>query len=451
MSPALVDRRWVLIASLLGAAAEAAAPGSTERAEALAARALQSAGSSEALADARRALGLTESFNPVEFVRAGRKGEVVEDEFLAARAAYRRHRSPLYEAVGECLVRSGKVAEGARYLRRAVELDPRPERRLRLARALVALHRGREALGVLVALQSLPLPAEALAVAEQAADAAGLPSLQAEIDRVRLAGQDREPRPVFRPAPLVLPERARLDSGGPVRIDAGVTVVYAADASCRTCSADLEQIKRQLPAGARVMVLPASPDRDQELRQALRLYRYDWPVMVGAGTPRSLGLEPPQALIVARDGLVAVTLKAPFGPELGGTLQALAVEDLKETRPRPQSRQRLPEPEVAPRPELLPESLAPGEDAPEPKEFTDAVAAFRAGRPQEAAKLFGVLEARGDGWLLPPEARLNRARCLIAQNRREEARLILLAIGDSRFQAAVDRVLEGGSAPGKAP
>jgi hypothetical protein len=422
-----------------------AGKGNIDRAEGLAAQALQSTGSpAAALADARRALALTESFDPIVFVRAGRKGEVVEDEFLAARSAYRRHRSPLYEAVGECLVRSGKVAEGARYLQRAVDLYPRPERQVRLARALVALHRGREALGALLSPQSLPLTADAVAVAGQAADAAGLPSLQAEIDRVRIGAQTREPRPVFRPG-LALPERSRLDAGGPVRFDAGVTILYVAEASCRTCSADLEQVKRQLPAGARAMVIPASPERDQELRQALRLYRYDWPVVVGAGTPKSLGLEAPQALVVARDGLVAVGVPAPFGAELGAVVQALSIEDVKETRPRPQSRQRVPEPEPAPRPGLLPESLAPGEDAPEPKEFADAVAAFRAGRPAEALKLFAALESRGDGWLLPPEARLNRAQCLIAQGRREEARLILLAIGDSRFQAAVDRVLEGSS------
>ena len=85
------------------------------------------------------------------------------------------------------------------------------------------------------------------------------------------------------------------------------------------------------------------------------------------------------------------------------------------------------------------------------EEFTEAVEAFRGGRPGAALKLFQALEARGDGWLLPPEARLDRARCLAAQGRREEARAILLAIGDSRFQSDVDRILEGIGSARKGP
>jgi hypothetical protein len=446
MSLAKRPRRMLLGVALFAASGGAGAPqGPIERAEALAAEAIRGAAArpEASLADARRALSLTAEFQPTVFVRAGRKGEVVEDEFLAARAAYRRHRAPLYEAVGESLVRSSRLPEAVRYLRRAVELDPSPDRRLRLARALVAVGGGREALAALLSPQNLPLAAEAVAVAEQAADAAGLPSLQVEIDRVRLGSQALDPRPELRPDPVVLPDRARLSSGGPVRIGAGVTVLYAAESSCRTCSADLEQIHRQSPATARVLVMPASPERDQELRQALRLYHYDWPVMVGAGTPESLGLKPPAALLVARDGLAGVTVPAPFGSSLGAVLSILSSEDVKESRPRPQSRQRIPEPGVAPRPGLLAEGIAPGEDAPEPKQFTEAVAAFRGGHPGEAARLFGLLEARGDGWLLPPEGRLNRAVCLAAQGRREEARGLLLAIGDSRFQSDVDRILEG--------
>jgi tetratricopeptide (TPR) repeat protein len=454
MAIAASPRRLLMAVLLLGAWRAAwAAEAPIERAEALAAQALEAAASrpEASLADARRALALTASFEPTAFVRAGRKGEVVEDAFLAARAAYRRHRALLYEAVGECLVRSARLPEGVRYLRRAVDLDPKPDRRLRLGRALVSLGRGREALAALLSAQSLPLAPEAVPVAEQAADAAGLPSLQVEIDRVRFVAQALDPQPTMRPGPVILPERARLSSGGPVRIEGGITVVYSAEASCRTCSADLEQIHRQAPPGARVLVLPASPDRDQELRQALRLYHYDWPVLVGAGSPASLGLTPPEALVVARDGLAGVTVRAPFGPGLGAVLAILSAEDVKETRPRPQSRQRAPEPDPPSRPGLLAEGLAPGEDLPEPKEFTEAVAAFRGGRPGDALRLFGVLEARGDGWLLPPEARLDRARCLAAQGRREEAREVLLAIGDSRFQLDVDRLLESIGSPRKAP
>jgi len=435
----------LLGAFLLGDPGPGTAPlGAIERAEQLATAALDGSVSrpEAALADARRALALTTEFEPTTFVRAGRKGEVVEDAFLAARAAYRRHRALLYEAVGECLARSSRLPEAARYLQRAVDLDATPGRRLRLARALVALGRGPEALAALVSPASLPLSPEALAVAGQAADAVGLASLQLEIDRVRLLSQAIEPRPEMRPGPVTFPERARLSTGGPLRLESGVTVLYAAEASCRTCSADLEQIRRLAPAGARLLVLPASPDRDQELRQALRLYRYDWPVVTGAGSPESLGVKPPAVLVLAREGLAVVVVPAPFGSALGAVLSILAQEDLKETRPRPAWSRRPPETGVAARPGLLPEDLAPGEDKPDPREFTEAVAAFRGGRPGEALRLFGVLEARGDGWLLPPEARLNRARCLAAQGRRDAARLLLLAIGDSRFQTDVDRILE---------
>ncbi len=82
-------------------------------------------------------------------------------------------------------------------------------------------------------------------------------------------------------------------------------------------------------------------------------------------------------------------------------------------------------------------------------EFTGAVEAFRKGRKAEALRLFEGLEARGDGWLLPPEARLDRALCLAGLARREEARRMLLRTGDSRFQDAVDRALEAVGSPGK--
>ncbi len=77
-----------------------------------------------------------------------------------------------------------------------------------------------------------------------------------------------------------------------------------------------------------------------------------------------------------------------------------------------------------------------------PPEFAAAVAAFRAGRASQAQKLFDALEAKGDGWLLPPEARLNRALCLSRAGQRDAARRILLRTGDSRFEDQVDRLLE---------
>ena len=67
---------------------------------------------------------------------------------------------------------------------------------------------------------------------------------------------------------------------------------------------------------------------------------------------------------------------------------------------------------------------------------------MRGGRPAEALRLLAEVEAGDRGWLLPPEARFNRALCLEKLGRTAEARSLLLGIGDSRFQDAVDRALE---------
>ena len=61
----------------------------------------------------------------------------------------------------------------------------------------------------------------------------------------------------------------------------------------------------------------------------------------------------------------------------------------------------------------------------------------------------GPLEDRGDGWLLPPEARLNRALCLAGTGNHREARRILLRTGDSRFEDAIDSTLEREAPPGR--
>jgi hypothetical protein len=127
----------------------------------------------------------------------------------------------------------------------------------------------------------------------------------------------------------------------------------------------------------------------------------------------------------------------------------LAQREVQEKLPRAEWNRRPAErAPPAPPPALLEDGLAPGEDPPAPPEFEAAVAAYRGGRPAEALKLFEALEARGDGWLLGPEARLDRALCLAALGRRDAARLLLLGTGDSRFQDHVDRMLEQVGSPG---
>jgi tetratricopeptide (TPR) repeat protein len=427
------------------AASPAASP--VAEAERLAAEAVRRAQASpaEGLELARKALLPTRDFEPTAFVKAGRKGEVVEDEYLAARAEYRRHRARLYQAVGECLARMQRPLEASRYLRRAVELDSRGGAAVAFARALVALGRGREALEVLLPRVGSALEAEALAVAQAAADAARIPSLQVEIDRVRLQALKLEPPVEPRDGPLVPPERTRLSTGGPFRLDAeGVTLLYLAEPSCRSCSADLEALKRTTPAGTRVLLAPVAPDQDRALRQALALYRYDWPVVVGPGLVESLKLQAPSALVVARRGWIGAVARPPFAATVPQVVGVLGRSDVQEAVPRAEWNRRPVERarDRVQQPALLPEGLAPGEDDPAPEAFSAAVSAYQAGRHAEALRLFESLEARGDGWLLPPEARLDRALCLAGMGQHESARRLLLSTGDSRFQEAVDRALE---------
>lgn len=424
--------RWiVVVACALSVGAGAGDP--VRQAEALAEQARAAATSAEALTLARRGLALTTEFDPVAFVKAGRKGEVVEDAFQEARRGYRLHRALLYAAVGEALVRAGRNVEAARYLRRAVDLGGPFQ--VSLARALLATARPREALDFVLGLPDLG--PDALAVATSAADACGLASLQAEIDRVRLLRARAEPLD----GPVHLPERAHLSTGGPLRFDDRLVLLYVAEASCRSCTADVVELRRLAPRGARVVVAAAKPEQDQSLRQALSLYRADWPLLLGHGG--ALGVTPPAVLAVTRGGWSAGVVHPPLADTLPGLLEVLSRTDVSETLPRGAWNGRPAErPQPAPRPELLPEGLAPGEDWPAPPEFNQALAAWRAGRPADALAAFDALASRGDGWLLPPEARFDRALCLARLGRREEGRLLLLRIGDSRFQDAVDRALE---------
>ncbi len=289
-----------------------------------------------ALQKARRALAMTLEFVPTEFVTAGRKGEVVEDEFQAARDGYRRHRAGLYEAVGTALARRGDALAASRYQRRAFLLDPTPDRGLALARSLNDLGRGREALDTVQrAIAGLAgLKPEAAEVIARAADVAGLPSAQAEIDRGRLAAALGK-AVQLREGPLELPPGVRLSTSPVVRLDeAAITVLYASEATCRNCSADLEGLARQVPKDVRVIAVPPGDDQDQALRQVLALYKRTWPLLMGRDLAARLRLKPRSLLIVARGGWTHAVLQAPFGAELGAALAALQRVDVTETVPR---------------------------------------------------------------------------------------------------------------------
>lgn len=431
---------------LTAVCALAATGSSLEEAERLADDAVRRAAEhpEASLEQARKALALTADFEPTAFVKPGRKGEVVEDAYVAARSDYRRHRARLYDAVGQCLSRVGREDAAVRYLRRAAVLDPVGASPVRLARSLVAIGRGRPALDALLAQGANELGADALEVGQRAADAAGLPSLQVEIDRVRLLALPTTPRVEYRDGPLSLPEKARLSTGAPLRLEAeGPILIYAAERSCASCSADLESLKRLAPADARVILMAQAPDQDQALRSAVSLYRYDWPFLVGPGVAEALRVSGPSLLVVGRRGFCAALVHPPFALTLPGVLGVFARADLRESVPRGAwNRRPVDRKPAAPAPGILEQGLAPGEDEPTPPEFRAAVEAYAARRFAEALRLFEALELRGDGWLLPPEARLDRALCLAGLGRREEARRLLLRIGDSRFQDAVDHALE---------
>ena len=439
-----------LAASLLALAlAPPAAPSPVEVAEkrAAAAVALLPAHPAEALVEARKALAVTADFEPTAFVTAGRKGEVVEDAYLAARESYRAHRAKLYEAVGLALAASGDGAPALRYLRRAALLDPRPERTTGLGRTLLAQRRGREAMLVLEgAIGPEPISPETASLLEGVADLVGLSSAQAEIDRVRLRAV---PGAEFRDGPLTLPEGLRLSTSPIFRLDdAPQNILYAAEGSCRSCSSDLAELKRMVPASTRILLVPESLDQDRALRQVVDLYRYPWPLLLGKGLKEALAVEPRSLLITARGGWVVVVLKAPWAGSLPAALALLDRTDVRETLPRAQWNHVKPvRSSSSAVPGLLAEGLAPGEDVPAPPDFAAAVEAYRGSRFAEALRLFDSVEAKGDGFLLPPEARLNRALCLAGLGRREEARKMLLKTGDSRLQEDVDRALETVASP----
>ena len=303
------------LALAVSLAPQASAPGGRARiaeAEQLAAEAMQLAprDPAAALVKARRALAATAEFNPTDYVTAGRKGEVVEDEFQAARDAYRRHRAGLYEAVGTALARQGSALAASRYLRRTFLLDPTPDRGLALARSLNDLGRGREAIDTVQrAIAGLAgLKPEAAEVIARAADVAGLPSAQAEIDRGRLAATLGK-AVALREGPLEIPAGARLSTSPVFRLDeAALTVFYASEASCRSCSADLEALARQVPKDVRVIAVPPGDDQDAALRQVIGLYRRPWPLLLGKDLAARLELKPRSLLLVARGGWTQAVL-----------------------------------------------------------------------------------------------------------------------------------------------
>ena len=119
---------------------------------------------------------------------------------------------------------------------------------------------------------------------------ARLPSAQAEIDRARLGRLPTGAVP-YRDGPLTLPPGVRLSTNPVFRLEeAPINLIYEAEVSCKSCSIDLEALKRDVPGTVRVIALPEAEDRDAALRQVLSLYRFAWPLLLGKGLPALLKL-----------------------------------------------------------------------------------------------------------------------------------------------------------------
>ena len=180
-----------------------------------------------------------------------------------------------------------------------------------MARSLLALGREKGSAALLQSAAAGAPSAETAVLFEQAADVAGLPSAQAEIDRARLrplTGKTVE----LREAPLKIPADARLSSGGPLRLEATPVIFYMSSAVCKTCSEDLGHAVAVGPGGTPVVIVSEGPEKDHAVRQVLQIYRYPgrwrwasaWPPRspraghAPGGRPRRLGtvvVKPPYA------------------------------------------------------------------------------------------------------------------------------------------------------------
>ena len=388
----------------------------------------------------RKALEASALFDPTDFAEAGRHGEVVEDSYRAARGEYRRHRARVYLTAGKAELARGRPSPALRYLRRAADLDGEVDP-VPLAQALLATGAKWEALDVLLSSHEVGARLRMLATV---VDELGLPSVQAEIDRVRVESHKDGFQGTWLPGPVKVPPQARLSTGSRFAFDDDATLraVYLVDEGCATCSRDLELLRRIVPEPVQVLLAPEGDDT--VLRKAIRLYRYEWPVLLGRGVVDALPAQAPAIMLVGRAGWSAVLVGDPLDRSLPTLLEMLSREDIRERLPRAGWKGVMPvrPPPRVSRPSWDGRGLAPGDDNTPPEEFARARQSFESGRHQNALSLLDVMSKDEEAWLLPPEERLNRALCLAGLGRRREARGILLAIGDSRFQDEIDQLLE---------
>ena len=169
----------------------------------------------------------------------------------------------------------GAIAEAVRYLRRGGRPGAGAASETALARSLVAAGRGREALAHAAGRPAGALSAEAIEVAGAAVDAEGLPSLQLEIDRARIAGRRsrrRSSRSTARCAPQRKPASRRASRCGSRRRSSPSSTWPSRPAG------PAPQTSRRssdwcLRASCRGWCR-CGPEQDRALRQVMTLYRY---------------------------------------------------------------------------------------------------------------------------------------------------------------------------------
>ncbi len=384
-----------------------------------------------ALSAGLAALAATVDFEPTAFVKAGRKGEVVEDDYLS------RPGTPI---AGTGLASTPPWAESTpprgdheaavRYLRRAEFLGPDSSS-------------GRAARGCLSPRSVGPQRRRSCCRDSSPRVGPGQTSWRSSRrSSTRQAGRASRSRsigPESWPSlggarsggtgHFELPKGTRLSTAPVFRMaDAAVNVIYAAEASCQTCSEDVEALRRGDPALPRgSSSCPRDRTTTTPCGRCSVCSSVSWPVMIGPGLGSTLGVTPRSVLIVGRGGWGAALL--PGAPEAGarqggGTVGKDGCRSKSLPRPgwnrRPVERSSA---HVRYR-GCGPRGWRPATTSLRQPEFEAAVTAYREKRPAEAMRLFDESPDAGTDGSFPPRPG-STARCVsmrsVGERRRESS------------------------------
>ena len=249
----------------------------------------------------------------------------------------------------------------------------------------------------------------------RAADVAGLPSAQAEIDRGRLVATLGKARRAARGTVRDAPGRAALDEPRVPPRRGG------AHRRLRRRGLVPDLLGRPRGAGPAGAEGRAGRSRCRRGTTRTRPCARCWPSTAGPGRCCSgrdlaarLRLEPRSVLLVARGGWTQAVLQAPFGPELGSAIAAPPASGRPGDRAarRAGTAGRSTARRSRRRPACSRRASLRGRTSPFRPSSRPAVEAFRAGRAAEAPRRSTRSRPGATGGCCPPEARLNRALCL---------------------------------------